>query len=127
MSALRSCLAATALLASGGCGTLSAQDEPALIAPATQQSRAELARVVALAVNGQPVMLAEDALTRDSVLTLERRTPTGAQGRAATGRTLDEPEQLKLVLRDSRCVLIRADGRAFELAGVRCVPASGAR
>jgi hypothetical protein len=127
MSPLPLCLAAAALLSSGGCGTLAAQDELAVIAPATQQSRAELARVVALAINGQPVTLAEDALTRDSVLTLERRTPAGPQGRAATGRTLDEPEQLTLVLRDSRCVLVRADGRAFELAGVRCVPAAGAR
>ena len=127
MSALRPCFLAAALLASGACGTLTAQDEPAVIAPSTEQSRTELARVVALAFNGRPVTLADDALTRDSVLTIERRTPPGPQGRAATGRTLDEPEQLKLVLRDSRCVLVRADGRAFELADVRCVPAAGVR
>lgn len=128
MSALRSCLASTALLASGACGTLAAQDQPAVIAPATQQTRAELARVVALAVNGQPVTLAEDALTRDSVLTIERRTPAGQQGRAATGRTLEEPERFTLVLRSARCVLVRAaDGRAFPLEDVRCVPAAAGR
>jgi hypothetical protein len=61
------------------------------------------------------------------VLTIERRTPSGPQGRAATGRTLDAPAtQFKLVLRGERCVLVRvADGREWQLDGVRCVPADG--
>lgn len=128
MSTWPPCLAAAALLASAGCGTFAAQDEPAVIAAATDQTRTELARVVALAVNGRPVMLAADALTRDSVLTLDRRTPPGPQGRDATGRTLEVPERFTLVLRGARCVLVRAaDGRAFPLEDVRCVPAANAR
>jgi hypothetical protein len=115
-----------ALLAStAACGSL-AQERPAVIASPTAESRAELARVVAAALNGQPVALADDALTRDSVLMIERRTPPGPQGRAATGRTLEAPERFTLVLRGSRCVLVReADGRAFELDETRCVPAAG--
>lgn len=111
-----------------GCGTLSAQEQPAVIASPTEQSRAELARVASAAFNGQPVTLAADALTRESTLTLERRTPPGAQGRAATGRTLDAPERLNLVLRGSRCYLVRAaDGREWELKEARCVPAGAAQ
>jgi hypothetical protein len=120
---------AASLLVPAACGTLSAQERPAVIAAPTDRSRAELERVVSAAFNGQPVTLASDALTRDSVLTIERRTPPGPQGRAATGRTLEAPEQFKLVLRGARCVLVRvADGREWELSEARCVPApAGAR
>ncbi len=128
MSTFRGCLLATAVLTPIACGTLAAQEQLAVIAAPTADSRAELARVVSAAMNGQPVTLADDALTRESTLVIERRTPPGAQGRAATGRTLEAPAQLKLVLRGERCVLVRvADGREWQLAEARCVPAAGAR
>jgi hypothetical protein len=114
---------AAATLAPAACGTLSAQEQPAVIASPTEQSRAELERVVSAAMNGQPVTLANDALTRDSVLMIQRRTPPGPQGRAATGRTLDAPEQFRLVLRGERCVLVHvADRREWPLEEARCVP-----
>jgi hypothetical protein len=115
-----------AVLAPAACGTLGAQEQPALIAAHTQESRAELTRVVSTAMNGQPVTLADDALTRESVLVIERRTPPGEQGRAATGRTLEAPQRLNLVLRTGRCLLVRADGREWELTEARCVPAASA-
>ena len=128
MSTTRAWLLATTVLTPIGCGTLSAQEQPAVIVSPSAEGRAELARVVSSALNGQPVNLADDALTRDSVLTIERRTPPGPQGRAATGRTLEAPERFTLVLRGSRCVLVRAaDGRAFPLDEARCVPAAGVR
>jgi hypothetical protein len=118
---------AASLLLPAACSTLAAQEQPAVIAAHTAQSRAELMRVVSAAFNGQPVTLADDALTRESVLTLERTTPPGPQGRAATGRTLEVPERLNLVLRDRRCFLVReADGGEWELSEARCVPAPGA-
>jgi len=112
------------MLTPAACGTLAAQEQSAVIESPTEGSRAELRRVVSSASNGQPVTLADDALTRDSVLTIERRTPPGPQGRAATGRTLEAPEQFRLVLRGTRCVLVRqADGREWELREATCVPA----
>ena len=128
MSSLRGCLLATAVLAPVACGTLAAQEQPAVISAPSPQSRAELARAVTAAMNGHPVTLADDALTRDSVLAIERRTPPGPQGRAATGRTLEAPAQLKLVLRGERCLLVRvADGREWQLDETPCVPAPAAR
>ena len=122
MNAVAQWFATAAMLASAACGTLAAQEQPAVIAEPTERSRAELARVVSAARNGQPVTLADDALTRASVLALERRTPPGPQGRAATGRTLEAPAQLKLVLRGTQCVLVRvADGREWPLDETRCV------
>jgi hypothetical protein len=128
MSARRRFLLAAALLVPAACGTLSAQEQPAVIAAPTAQSRAELARALSAAFNGQPVALADDALTRDSTLAIERRTPPGPQGRVAAGRTLEAPEQFKLVLRGTRCVLVRvADGREWQLEDAGCVPAPAAR
>jgi hypothetical protein len=108
------------------CSSLSAEERPAVVAEQTAASRAALERAVTAAA-GRPVTLAPDALTRDSVLTLEQREPSPA-GRVATGRTLDAPLQLKLVLRGDRCVLVReADGGEWPLEGARCVPAPESR
>jgi len=116
-------LIAVSFLMLAACSTLPEQ-QFAVIAAHTEQSRAELARVVSAAFNGQPVTLADDALSRESVLLVERSTPPGAQGRAATGRTLGVPERLILVLRGTRCFLVReTDGREWELNEARCVPA----
>src|SRR5262245_66383598 len=111
---LRAYWLAAATVAPIACSTLSAQERPAVIAAHTTQSRAELARVVSAAFNGQPVTLADDVLTRESVLTIERRTPPGEQGRAATGRTLEAPARLKLVLPGTQCYVRAADGAEGE-------------
>ena len=127
MSALRRALAVAPLLAPAACGTFAAQEQLAVVSEPTAESRAELARTVSAAFNGQPVTLADDALTRESVLTLERTTPPGPQGTVATGRTLGAPAQLTLMLRGTRCFLVRTtDGREWELNEARCVPAPGA-
>jgi hypothetical protein len=106
------------------CSSLSPEERPALLADSTPASRAELARVVTAAADGRPALLADDALTRDSELTLEQREPAGQGGRLATGRTLDAPLKLKLVLRGDRCVLVReSDQREWPLDAARCVPA----
>jgi hypothetical protein len=129
MSGVRSLCWLVATLPPVACGTLAAQEQPAVIAAHTERSRAELASVASAAADGQPVLLADDALTRESVLTLERTTPPGPQGRAATGRALEMPARLNLVLRGTRCFLVRdSDGREWELSEARCVPApAGAR
>ena len=109
------------------CGSLQG-DRPAVIAAASASTRAELVRVVTQAFDGVPVTLADDAFTRDSVLSIERRTPPGPQGRAARGRTLDAPARLRLVLDGARCALVReADGRRFPLRDVRCAPLDAGR
>ena len=109
------------------CGSLRAE-RPAVIASPSASERAELVRIVAQAFDGVSVTLADDAFIRDSVLSVERRTPAGPQGQAATGRTLDPPVRLRLVLAGARCELVReADGRRFPLREVRCVPLDAAR
>ena len=99
-------------------------ERPAVILAPSASSRAELERVATLAFDGVPVMLADDAFTHDSVVSIDRRTPPGPQGRLATGLTLEAPARLRLVLRGARCELVReGDERRFPLRDVSCVPA----
>ena len=127
MTAARLALLAAAAMAPLACGTPPARaDVPAIIAEPSAESRAELLRVVAEAVNGAPVTLADDALTRESTLIVERREPRDAQGRPLSGRLLDMPLRFHLVLRDGKCVLIReSDAQSWPLGDTRCVAAGG--
>jgi hypothetical protein len=119
-------LLAAVALAPLACGTPAARaDAPALITAPSAASRAELQRIVTESANGAPVTLADDALTRESTLIVERREPRDAQGRPFSGRLLDTPQRFQLVLRDGRCVLIReSDGQSWPLTESRCVPAA---
>ena len=110
------------------CTTLVAEERPALIERPTQQSKAELLRILGDAFYGRPVTIADDALTHDSVLVIERREPRGLEGNPAGGRVLETPEQFRLVLRDARCELVRSsDQRRWTLTQTSCVPNPGAR
>jgi hypothetical protein len=100
-----------------------APDRPAVLVAPDSASRAEVERVAAAAAGVATVTLGADALLSSNLLVLER-SPAGPAGRAATGRTLESPIVLELVLRDTRCTLVRqSDGRAFELRVARCVAA----
>jgi hypothetical protein len=105
------------------CTRLSAQDDlPAVIAEAGAASRAELARVVSEALDGAPVMLAEDALVHADRLVIERARSRDPAGRTLDGRIVEPPERFRLVRSGAQCVLIRErDGARFALRGIRCV------
>ena len=120
-------LLAAAAGATAACSVLSSTELPALLARSDARSRAELERVVAAAFNGRPVTLADDALTRDSVLIVERTEPRDAEGRRFGGRVREAPERFRLVLRASACELVReSDGRRWPLVEAPCVPNDGA-
>ena len=92
-----------------------------MIVSPSEQSRAELLRVVSSALNGAAVTIAEDALTRENVLNIEQRPPRELEGRPLTGRVLGMPEQFRLVINGSRCMLVhQSDGMRFELTATRC-------
>ena len=103
--------------------TVSRSDEPAVIAAPTAESREELARAVSTALHGARVTLADDALTRESLLIIERARPRDAKGRPIDGRVLEKPEQFQLVKSGSQCVLIhRRAGERYPLAHTTCRP-----
>jgi len=88
-------------------------DVPARIDPPSRESRAELARAVSGTLKA-PVTLAHDALTRDSVLIVQKRS---------TGRDLGPPERFQLLKRGNDCVLVHeGTGKRETLASTTCEP-----
>ena len=87
----------------------------AIIEKPTKESRAELARAVSSALTGAPVTLADDALTKDSVLVIEKAR--------LLGRDLDKPERFRLLRVGKDCALVHeGTGRRMMLASTTCVP-----
>ena len=106
------------------CASCFAQPEvPALIDKPTGESRAELAQAVSSALRGAPVRLADDALTRSSLLIVEKAHPRDASGVPLSGRDLDRPENFRLVKTGKRCALVHErTGKRTLLASTTCVP-----
>jgi hypothetical protein len=110
------------LLSLTACHTMAMTDDlPARISPATDASRADLQEAVNRAL-GTEVLLAPDALTTESVLTIERNVPGGIGRQPAQGRNMDAPIRFRLVLHADDCILV--DGRdetRYVLSNTRCV------
>ena len=117
-------LLALGALLSGGCQTMTGNDEvPAVIADPTAESRAELLGVVQDAMSGAPVRIADDALTTTSVLIIQRMPQKDLEGRPLTGRDLGRPEHFKLVTNGTKCVLLHEEsGERRVLRRTRCKP-----
>jgi len=105
-----------------GCQTLATDgDVAARITSPNSESRKALQDAVNDALNTN-VMLADDALTDSSVLTIERNPPRSMENLPAQGRNMDMPMQFRLVLNDGDCVLIfTADDSRRKLADTSCV------
>jgi hypothetical protein len=107
----------TALLLSA-----TAQERPALIVKPSAETRAALLDAVRSALGGVQVTLADDALTRESVLIVERTARRDTEGRRLQGRELGKPERFRLVKSAASCVLIHErTGRRFRLERTECV------
>jgi hypothetical protein len=109
-------------LALAACAARSApRDVPALLVSPTAASRSELTRVVSRALGGAPVTLADDALTSDGTLIVERTPRRDAQGRLLVGRETGRPEHFRLVRSGSRCVLVlERTGKRYPLTAATC-------
>ena len=112
------------ILAMAGCKTTRAQEDiAAVIVDQTPQSHAELLQVLTDALNGAPVTIADDALTQNSLLIIERQAPRDLENRPLTGRDLGRPKQFRLVLSSGDCVLVdQSDGQRWALRDTSCVP-----
>jgi len=111
-------------LALAACAQRSAQPEvPAMLTDPTDQSRAELVRVVSEAMNGAPVTVADDALTAADTLIIERAASRDVKDMNLRGRDTGRPEHFRLVKSGSRCVLVHVEtGRRWTLTSASCAP-----
>jgi hypothetical protein len=105
------------------CACFAQPDVAAVIDKPTKESRAELAQAVSRALNRAPVTLADDALTQDSLLIIERTHPRDANGVRLSGRDLDKPEHFRLVKMGKHCALVHErTGKRTTLASTTCQP-----
>ncbi len=122
-------LTVAGILITGACASAPAgKDVPAVITSPTEAGRAELLRVVRGALNGAPLTLADDALTRDSSLIVERVRPRDASGLPLDGRVLGAPDRFRLVVNGSRCLLVHErTGKRYRLRATTCAARPGGR
>ena len=116
------CTPAVALIASA-CASIAHPDSPARIVQPDANSRAELQETIARALESSHVALADDALTRTSILMIERTPARDPTGQRLSGRDYEKPEQFQLVLDGKRCTLIhQRTGERYPLRSTRCKP-----
>jgi hypothetical protein len=100
-----------------------AGEQPAVIVNPTPEGRAELEHVVSDMLFGAEVTLPMDALTKSSVLVLERERIKRLGQPPLLGRDLGRPERFRLLTTGSTCVLIHESNHArYELPQTDCVP-----
>lgn len=103
-------LALTALAALSACRAWPATPGvPAVITHPTAASREDLERAVSQALRGAPVRLADDALTRNSLLIIARAQARDARGVPLNGRELERPQHFRLLRRGSQCTLLHVE------------------
>jgi hypothetical protein len=90
----------------GACKTPQPTDTPAVIEEPTLRSREAVIKAVSDALGGATVTLADDALTRSSVLIIDRRPLRDPAGLPVQGRETGMPERFFLVKNGARCVLV---------------------
>lgn len=99
-------------------------DIPAVITHPTAASRADLELAVSRAFHGAPVRLADDALTRDSLLIVGRAQARDIRGLPLNGRELRHPQHFRLLRRGSQCVLLHLEtGKSQVLTHTTCAAA----
>lgn len=113
-------LAATACLACPA----APREHAAVLTNPTAETRRELSAVLDEALHGAPVRLADDALTRESVLLIDRVQWRDSGGLPLDGRQLGRPERFRLITHGSDCVLVyERTGRQYSLNAATCAPA----
>ncbi len=120
-------IAASLILLPGCAGSSVGRDVPALIVDPTPASRAELRLAVQRALHSDPILLSDDALTRNGLLPIDRIPRRDARGRPYDGLVIGhKPEMFRLVRNGNACVLIHDDVEQLRqiLAATRCKPAA---
>ena len=123
----RAAALACALALAGGASCRSGprpSDVPAVLVAPTPADREALARAVSEALGGSAVTLADDALTHETMLIIDRVPARDPEtGLLLDGRERSGPELFSLVDDGGRCVLVQErTGRRATLDGARCAP-----
>ena len=95
---------------------------PALLTNPGPGTLQEIEQTISTALNGTQITLAADALTKNSVLVIERGMQRGIDRPPELGRDLGRPYCFQLVIDGPQCVLVdQQTGQHWPLATVECV------
>ena len=110
-------------LLGAACGAPVVQpDVPALLTNPGPETLQEIEQTVSTALNDTKVTLATDALTKNSVLVIERGMQRRIDRPPELGRDLGRPIRFQLVIDGQQCVLVdQQSGQHWPLATVECV------
>ena len=87
------------------------------------RSTAELQNVISSALDGAIVTIADDALTRDSELIIERGMSRSVDRSPELGRNLGRPNHFRLILDARQCFLVHEEtGLRWMLGDTECMP-----
>jgi hypothetical protein len=96
-------------------------ETPAVIVEPTPSAMAELEQIITTALRGTPVSLNSSVFSQSSLLTLDHQSRQSPEGRMATGRTMEKPEQFRLIRVGTRCELLRVKtGDRLALRETKC-------
>ena len=103
------------------CASVAQRDTPAVLTAPSSATHAEVVEVVSAALNVATVTIAADALTRDSLLVIDRTVRRDQSGRRLQGRDFSKPEEFQLLRSGNRCVLVHVrTGARYKLASAGC-------
>lgn len=110
-------------LAATSCAQQAVQEvgEPAILVNSNDESREELRALVSRVLNGKPVTLADNTLTRNNRLTIERKAHKDMDGNRIMGVEMQMPHQFRLFKRGANCMLeYLKDGSHWPLKHSQC-------
>ena len=118
------------LLAGAALGCQSTAEEvPAWVSAPSAQTQSALQAAMARLLGGAPIRLAPDAFAQSSLLTLERAAHGLGASATASSLIVEKPEQFRLVLIGSQCLLVRvrtAERAALEHLECAAAPVAAA-
>jgi hypothetical protein len=118
---MRAIASVVAMLLSACASSQAQPDVPAVIISPSAASRADLLAAVTHALGVADITIADDALTTDSTLIIERSRILDSSGRQLSGRDYGKPEVFSLVKNGNHCVLVRMSNASRQvLAKTSC-------
>ena len=97
-------------------------EQPALLITPSNESLLELQAVAATLLVSKDILLAEDAFTKHSELSIERIPHKSKDGQLIMGRSVDMPYTLQLIKKNEECFLKDiSSGKILALTISECV------
>ena len=119
---MRRCLPLVALALAACSANPVSTDVAALRATADARSKLEIENVLSSALGGVDITIADDALTLESTLIMERGMHRSVDRAPALGRDLGRPNHFQLVLDARQCFLVHQEtGLRWMLSQTECV------